>query len=138
MSFDITGKIKNYLSTLDEVDGIDVSRIYNKEKNKLVTYGTIETMLNVEKIEDLCQRVPGMKIFPTSLPYGIHEITLTCPKGDTIQRLQFFPKPNEERVNLSGYVGDCELIISILKNQLAPDICSSADALNYEHFLKKI
>jgi hypothetical protein len=131
MQIEIKDNIKAYLSALDKEVGIRICRRYNKNMNTLATYGTLETTLNVAKIEDACESVPGMKIFPTSLPYSIHEINLTCPDGEIIQRLQFFPEHNDERVYFSGYRGECELLIAILQDQVTPDICSSEEALNY-------
>jgi hypothetical protein len=125
------------LIVTDQEVGRSICRTYKKSAHRLATYGTLETTLSIEKIEDACNRVKGMQIFPTSLPYSIHEITLTCPDGDIIQRLQFFPEPNEERVYFSGYRGDCDLIITILQDQVAPDICSSEEALNYSRLFEE-
>ncbi|MCL7409440.1 hypothetical protein [Marivivens donghaensis] len=138
MKVDINGKIKDCLSTLDKEFGVNINCTYKREKNKRVTYGTLETMLKVEKIEEICERFSGMQVFPTCLPYNIHEIILTCPEGDIIQRLQFFPEPNEERIKFSGYKGECELIIAILQDQVAPDICSTQEALYYDLLCENI
>jgi hypothetical protein len=132
------GKIKDYLSFLEKEAGINICHIRNRSANKLETYGTLETFYSVEIIKNVCERVPGMQIFPTRLPYDIHEIILTCPDGDIIQRLQFFPEPNEKRVKFSGYQGECELIIAILQDQVGPDICSAKEALYYTFLCKNI
>lgn len=138
MQIEIKEKFKDYLSALDKEVGISICNRYKESVNELVTYGTVQTFYSVETIENVCERVPGMRIFPTRLPYSIHEIILTCPDGDIIQRLQFFPEPNEQRVKFSGYKGECELIIAVLQDQVAPDICSTEEALYYDLLCKNI
>jgi hypothetical protein len=69
MQIEIISKINDFLSALDQEVGRSICRTYQKSAHRLVTYGTLETTLNIEKMKDTCERVPGMQIFPTSLPY---------------------------------------------------------------------